>query len=250
MNSHRRGIAAIAIAVLVALAGASSASAAAYKFKMDISIKQSVSWQSGWKTSILCGPSYRHVYAGNGRGGFTVTGKGIPVTFKGGSGGMSTSDFAIPSHSTQRTSAYTIAGEGDPGDNCNPEVAAFAPIDTSSCGSKKYKSKDKRWALVVIRGRLAPFGSIDDRYGVKCPDETSWSVATKGGASKQRKDVHKLVANKRVRSIQLSASKAASSDPGEPDLTAKDFILPGDQKTITGFGFASYKWSVKLTRVR
>lgn len=251
-DTRRRALAAAALAMLLtalmAAGGASIADARSYKFKLDISIKQSVSWQSGWKSHEICG-TYRHVYKGDGSGGFTVTGKRIPVTFKSMRGGLSTTDFAIPNHNVRRNSSYTISGEGDPGHGCMADLSP-TPIDTSKCGAYKYKSRDKRFALLVIGGRLAPFGSIDDRMDAKCPDETSWSVVTKGGASKQRKDVDKLIKNPRVRSIELSAGRAASGDPDDPDLTAKDFFLLGDQDTVTGFGFASYKWSVKLTRVR
>ena len=253
MNSNRRGLAATAIATaaLTALAFAPAAGAAkSYKFKLDISIKQSVSWVSGWKSQVLCGPSFRHVAKGEGSGGFTVTGKKLPVTFVTKRGYMTTRDFAIPNHSTRRNPVYTQSTEGDPGDNCSPDYATPPPIDTSTCGTKKYTSRSKRWALLVVGGRLAPFGSIDDRYGVKCPDETSWSVVSQGKASRQRKDVDRLLKSPTVRSIELSASKAASGDVTEPDITVNEMGLPGDEDTRTGAGFGSYKWSVKLTRVR
>ena len=250
MNSHRKLPLALTLMIFVALAAAPAAGAKSYKFKLDISIKQSVSWVSGWKSQVLCGPSFRHVTKGEGSGGFTVTGKSIPVTFTAKRGYATTKDFAIPNHSTQRNPKYTDSVEGDPGDHCSPDYLTPTPVDTSTCGTKKYKSKDKRWALLVVGGRLAPFGSIDDRYGVKCPDETSWSVVSQGKPSKQRKDVDKLIKSPTVRSIQLSASKNASADLSEPDITVKQMGLPGAENTRTGAGFASYKWSVKLTRVR
>jgi hypothetical protein len=172
------------------------------------------------------------------------------VTFRSGRSSSISSSFAIPNHNVNRVSSYETGAEGDPED-CPPEYTRKPdPPDTSKCGPMKYKTKEKTFSLAIVGGRLGPFGAIDDRYDAKCPDETSWSVVSKGALSRQRKDIHKAITNKAVRSIELSSSKKSSTDFTEPDLTAKDMFLVGDQATVTGAGFASYKWSVKLTRVR
>lgn len=246
----------VLVALLVlGVTPASAGAAKRWKFKADVFIQQTVEWQSGWKSPYICGRGFRYTYKGSGEGGFVVKQNGIPVTFRARRGYMETGDFAIRNQSMLRRSSYVTGSEGDP-KGCPPGTDLRpTPPDTSKCGSYRYKTRDKAFSLLVIGGRLGPLGSIDDPTDAKCPDETSWSVVTKGAASKQRRDVDDLIRRKSVRSIRLSSDDGWFNPRTErgflsQDLTAEDVFLPGDQDTVTASGTAGYRWKVRLRRVK
>jgi hypothetical protein len=214
------------------------------KFKADVYVEQESIWLAGW-TSPICA-NYRQRYDGSGFTRAVYRKKGIPVRFKRAGGVLVTNDFAMKGSLT-RDAEYSVSEAGDKG-QC-PPGAATTPVlpDTSKCGTVRVRRSGKSFALAVVRGRLGPLGTFTgnggrDPFGSGCPDQGFASVTIDQKPSSQRRDVHKLLARKNVRSISLSSYE-------DRDIAQSRMGFPaGDEQT--GSGKFEGRWTVKLRRVR
>jgi hypothetical protein len=98
----------------------------------------------------------------------------------------------------------------------------------------------------VLGGRLGLLTAFE-RAGIPaaplCPDPTAVSV-TGSKPTPKRRDVDDLIRNKRVHTIELTASLV------DKNIAGKDLNLPlGSSTLLSGGGNYDAKWSVKLTRI-
>lgn len=92
-------------------------------------------------------------------------------------------------------------------------------------------------------GLLTAFERAGNPAAPLCPDPTAVSV-TGSKPTPKRRDVDDLIRNKRVRSIDLTASLA------DKDIAGKNLNLPlGSSTLLSGGGNYDAKWRVKLTRI-
>jgi hypothetical protein len=97
---------------------------------------------------------------------------------------------------------------------------------------------------MLQRGRLWPVGAFQDPGLPKCPDSSVKTAALGAAGPAARGDVDDLIRNKRVRSIELRASKQRRK------LGPLDIATPGAVfENIAASGTYSASWKVKLTRI-
>lgn len=232
-----------ALGALVAVAAmVPSAEAARYRFKMNVSVLQTTGWGAHFRDDRWCGDDYHRDYVGSGAGTLKGSLRGARVTFRSMGGGLQSSAFKIPG-SRHATNEWTVQWVGAPDDSCPPGLPAAEPPDTSDCVTRKGTLQSQ---LFVLRGRLGlitAFERAGNPAAPLCPDPTAVSV-TGSKPSPKRRDVDDLIRNKRVRSIELTASVV------DQNIAGKNLNLPlGSSTLLSGSGNYDAKWSVKLTRI-
>ena len=237
----RRLIAALA-ALVAAAAIVPSAEAAKYRFKMNVSILQSTGWSAHFREDAWCGEDYHRDYAGTGAGTLRGSLKGARITFRSMGGGFQSSAFKIPG-SRHAANEWTVQWVGAPDESCPPGMPAAQAPDTSDCGTRKGRLDSQ---LFVFGGRLSlltAFERAGNPSTPLCSDPTAVSV-TGSKPTPKRRDVDDLIRNKRVRSIELTASVV------DKKIAGKDLNLPlGGSTLLSGGGNYDAKWRVKLTRI-
>jgi hypothetical protein len=234
----------VGAAVMVALAAlAPSAGAAkAYRFKVDISVNQATGWSAHFREDAWCGADYHREWTGGGSGLLKGALRGGRITFRSRGGLLSSSSFNIPG-SRSAHNDWTVQWVGTPDGTCRPDLPAPEKPDTSDCGKRKGKLASQ---LFVQRERLAlltAFERAGNPSTPLCPDPTAVSVSG-SKPTPARRHVDDLIRNKRVRSIELSASVADVAIPG------KKLNLPtGGTDLLSGSGNYDARWKVKLTRI-
>ena len=239
----------IAGAALCLAAPAAAQAAPKATFVAKVHIHQSAEWEASWTTPELCGDDYRHTYAGDGQGSATFDTKSVRVTFKRRGGYWSTNEFAMKGK-VGRQAAYETGESGDP-EGCLPDYTGIPdPPDTSECGLKTVGRSSKSFWFTIVRGRLAPAGAFTgagggDPFDGACPDLTARTGIVWATPSPQRRDVDKLITNKRVRSIELSSGPSYVRET----IPFDQLLFPGGENWAGG-GEYEVLWTVKLTRVR
>lgn len=233
--------AAAALAALGAVAPAADA-AKAYRFKVDISVNQATGWTAHFREDAQCGEDYHREWQGGGSGILKGSLRGARITFRSRGGFLTSTDFSIPGSRTARND-WTVRYVGSPDGNCPPNLPPPVAPDTSDCGLRKGKLQSQ---LTVVGGRLALLTAFE-RAGNPgtplCPDPTAVSV-TGSKPTPKRRDVDDLIRNKRVRSIELTASVL------DKNIRGSQLNLPtGGTDLLSGGGNYDARWKVKLTRV-
>ena len=231
------------LAALTALgAGAPAADAASYSFKLDISVYQATGWTAHFREDAVCGEDYHRDWQGGGSGILRGSLKGARVTFRSRGGFLSSNSFSVPGSRTARND-WTVQYLGSPDESCSPNLPAAVPPNTSDCGARRGRLASQ---LFVAGGRLALLMAFDRAGSTTtplCPDPTAVSV-TGSKPRPRRRDVDDLIRNKRVRSIELSASVA------DKNIRGSALNLPtGGTDLLSGGGNYDARWRVKLTRI-
>jgi len=232
-----------ALAVLVAaVAVVPSAEAAKYRFKMNISVYQAAGWSAHFREEARCGEDYHRDYSATGAGTLRGSLRGGRVTFRSMGRGLQSSAFKIPG-SRRASNEWTVQWVGAPDESCPPDLPPAQPPDTSDCVPRKGTLQSQ---LIVLGGRLGlvtAFERAGNPTAPLCPDPTAMSVTGSKPVPKRR-DVDDLIRNKRVRSIELTASVV------DKNIAGKNLNLPlGSSTLLSGGGNYDAKWSVKLTRI-
>ena len=253
-----RARAALTLAVAAALCAAPAAEGKTYRFKADVFIQQSAYW-AAWLTSYPCKPegrqgweSHRRILEGSGGGFFKAKQNGLTITFRDGPGGVASDPFALKSVTQDRSATFKARYDGAVPENCTNPVKD-RPVDTSTCGTNAFSSKLRTWTLMTPGGRLTPFGAPEDRFEGKCPDPSRWLTVFYGGGSK-RKDVHRLIRDKKVRKIELSGP-GGFFDPkglttGWTQVALSKANAFHETYDDSSNGNAVYRWRIKLTRTK
>jgi hypothetical protein len=237
----RRLIAALA-ALVTAAAIVPSAEAAKYRFKMNISVLQTTGWSAHFREEARCGEDYHRDYMATGAGTLRGTLKGGRVTFRSMGGGLQSSAFKIPG-SRRASNEWTVQWVGAPDESCPPDLPAAEPPDTSDCVTRKGTLQSQLLVLGGRLGLLTAFERAGNPAAPLCPDPTAVSV-TGSKPTPRRRDVDDLIRNKRVRTIDLTASVV------DKNIAGKNLNLPlGSSTLLSGGGNYDAKWSVKLTRI-
>jgi len=232
-----------ALAVLVAAAAVvPSAEAAKYRFKMSISVLQSTGWNAHFREEARCGEDYHRDYVATGAGTLKGSLKGARVTFRSMGGGLQSSAFKIPG-SRHAANEWTVQWLGSPDGSCPPDLPAAQPPDTSDCITRKGTLSSQLFVVGGRLGLLTAFERAGNPAAPLCPDPTAVSV-TGSKPTPKRRDVDDLIRNKRVRSIDLTASLV------DKNIAGKNLLLPlGSSTLLSGGGNYDAKWHVKLTRI-
>jgi hypothetical protein len=232
-----------ALAALVALAAmVPSAEAAKYRFKMNVSVLQTTGWNAHFRDNAWCGEDYHRDYVATGAGTLKGSLRGARVTFRSMRGGLQSSAFKIPG-SRHAANDWTVQWVGAPDESCPPDLPAAQPPDTSDCVTRKGTLESQLLVLGGRLGLLTAFERAGNPAAPLCPDPTAMSVTGSKPVPKRR-DVDDLIRNRRVRSIELTASVVDKAIAGE------NLNLPlGSATLLSGGGNYDAKWSVKLTRI-
>jgi hypothetical protein len=237
----RRLIAALA-ALVTAAAIVPSAEAAKYRFKMNISVLQTTGWSAHFREEARCGEDYHRDYMATGAGTLRGTLKGGRVTFRSMGGGLQSSAFKIPG-SRRASNEWTVQWVGSPDESCPPDLPAAEPPDTSDCVTRKGTLQSQLLVLGGRLGLLTAFERAGNPTAPLCPDPTAVSV-TGSKPTPKRRDVDDLIRNKRVRTIDLTASVV------DKNIAGKNLNLPlGSSTLLSGGGNYDARWRVKLTRI-
>jgi hypothetical protein len=237
----RRLIAALA-ALVTAAAIVPSAEAAKYRFKMNISVLQSTGWSAHFREEARCGEDYHRDYMATGAGTLRGSLKGGRVTFRSMGGGLQSSAFKIPG-SRRASNEWTVQWVGSPDESCPPDLPAAEPPDTSDCVTRKGTLQSQLLVLGGRLGLLTAFERAGNPTAPLCPDPTAVSV-TGSKPTPKRRDVDDLIRNKRVRTIDLTASVV------DKNIAGKNLNLPlGSSTLLSGGGNYDARWRVKLTRI-
>ena len=238
----RRTLAALAALLAVSVFAPGADAAKSYRFKMDISVYQVTGWSAHFREDAWCGQDYHREWTGTGSGLLKGSLRGGRITFRSRGRALSSSPFKV-SGSRSAHNDWTVQWVGAPDGTCRPDLPAAEPPDTSDCGLRKGTLASQ---LVVFGGRLGlitAFERAGDPRTPLCSDPTAVSV-TGSKASPARRDVDDLIRNKRVRSIELSASVKDKNIPG------RSLNLPtGGTDLLSGNGNYDARWKVKLTRI-
>jgi hypothetical protein len=241
----RAGLLTVTVAALLAPGAAYGAS---YKFKVDLSITQDTDWAHTVRhprsvTESYCGSRDVHyVYSGEGDGLLKAKLRGGRITFRNVAGWMST-EMKVPG-TVISNAAYTYAREGVPDEGC--EVPP--PLDTAkmvgTCTPLVRQPGTARSFFLVQRGKLVLTGGFYRKDKKACADPSLYTGVVGFGGKPRRNDLNKLIPNKRVRSIELSAA----NDTVFTAKTLSDF--GANTASLTGSGKGKASWKVKLTRVK
>ena len=239
----RRALAGVAaLAVLGAVVPSSAGAAKAYRCKINISVLQTTGWNAHFREDAQCGEDYHRDYMGGGAGTLQGRLSGGRVTFRMRGGVLQSTSFNIPG-SRRASNDWTVQWVGTPDESCPPNLPAAEEPDQRDCVTRKGKLASE---LFVVGGRLALLTAFE-RAGSPdvplCPDPTAVSV-TGAKPTPRRRDVDDLIRNKRVRSIELTASIV------DKNISGKNLNLPtGGTTLLSGGGNYDAKWKVKLTRI-
>ena len=239
-----------ALAAMLAVMAPGPAQGASYKFKMDLSVLQETTdWEHEvrWPRDGFCGNRDVHyVYKGGGDGQLKLKVRGAKVTFTGNKTSLATKLFKVPGSVVTNHDGYTISRVGEPGDQCSDLRDPPSGFDAlGSCSPLARRPGTAQASLYALRGRLTLFGAFQRKDKKTCADASLYSGLIAKAGQPKRKDVNTLLMNKRVRSIELSAS--LKTDPfGLKDLS--DFGANTILQKASGKGNAN--WRVKLTRIK
>ena len=227
----------------------SAASAASYRFKVNLSVVQTTDWAQTVRHPApgdgYCGSRDVHwEYRGDGDGQLKAKVVGRRVTFKGTRRALQSTEIKVPGTVVSDHSDYTITqvGVADPG--CDLPEPPPPPHSGEACGQLARRPGTARSFLLVLSGRLNLTGGFYRRDKKACADPSLYTGLLGFGGRPKRRDVNKLIVNKRVRSIELSASDKTVF--GAKNLS--DF--GANSRTLEGSGTGSARWHVKLTRIR
>lgn len=231
-------------AALIALGALAPAADAAktYRFKLDITVYQATGWNAHFREDAVCGEDYHREWQGGGGGILKGSLRGARVTFRSRDGLLSSNDFNIPGSRTA-SNEWTVRYVGAPDESCPQGLPAPVAPDTSDCGTRKGRLASQ---LLVAGGRLGlltAFERAGNPSTPLCPDPTAVSV-TGSKPTPPRRGVGDLIRDRRVRSIDLTASVKDRAIRGSA------LNLPtGGTDLISGGGNYDARWRVKLTRI-
>ena len=233
------------------LVAAGSAQAASYRFKVDLTVVQTTDWEESVRHpapgDAYCGERDVHyVYQSDGGGQLKAKVRGARVTFRGNARALQSSEIKVPGTVLADAKDYTVAMQGVPDEGCDVPPPPQFPKESAAGGCHELirRPGTARSFLLVLRGRLNLTGGFYRRDKRSCADPSLYTGALGFGGRPRRGDVDDLIMNKRVRSIELSASDTTV-------FTAKNLSDFGaNSKTIAGSGKGVARWSVKLTRIR
>ena len=235
------------VPLVLAAAAPATAQAASYRFKVDLTISQTTDWAQTVRQPLAgyCGSRDVHyVFSGDGDGQLKARVRGARVTFKGTRSVMQSTEIRAPG-TVITNSQYTVAREGTPDENCDvPPPPAGPASPPGGCNPLVRRPGVARSFLLAVRGRLNLTGGFARRDKLTCADPSLYTGVLGYGGRPARRDVNTLIANKRVRSIELVADRKGPF--GMADLA--DF--GANTKLLTASGDGDATWRVKLTRIR
>jgi hypothetical protein len=239
---------ALAIAGLMLLPDV--AGAKSYRFKVDLTVFQDTDWTEHVRHpapgDAYCGERDVHyVYKGEGGGQLKAKIRGGRVTFNGTKRFLQSSEIKVPGTVLSDSSPWSVEMVGFPDEGCEvPPPPAFTN-GGDGCNPLVRHPGTARSFLLALKGRLNLTGGFYRRDKKSCSDPSGYTGVLGFGGRPARRDVNDLITNKRVRSIELSAS-----DPSNV-FTAKNLSSFGaNSETVFGSGKGVARWSVKLTRLR
>jgi hypothetical protein len=238
----RRVIAGAAALVAMAAVAPGAEAAKTYRFKLDVSVLQTTGWTAHFREQSQCGEDYHRDYDGAGAGTLKGRLRGGRIAFRERGGLLQSTPFKIRG-SRHATNEWTVQWVGAPDGTCPPNLPAAEAPDTSDCGTRAGVLDSQ---LFVQGGRLAlltAFERAGNPSTPLCSDPTAVSV-TGSKPRPKRRGVDDLIRNRRVRSIELTASLTDES------IAGKNLNLPtGGTTLLSGGGNYDARWTVKLTRI-
>jgi hypothetical protein len=250
MNDPIRRLGAlIVVAAASSLVAPSAVQAATHRFKVDLTIVQTTDWTQQVRHPApgdgYCGTRDVHyVYSSSGDGELRAKIRGARVRFTGTRTQLRSSEIKVPGKALADHSGFTIERQGVPDEHCDvPPPPSFPP--DQGCNPLVRWPGVARSFLLVLRGRLTLTGGFYRRDMTKtCADPSAYTGVVGFGGRPARRDVNRLITNKRVRSIELGASDTTA-------FTPKHLMSFGaNSETIAGSGTGKARWRVKLTRLR
>jgi hypothetical protein len=236
-----------AAALMLMVLVPAAAQAASYRFKVDLSVVQTTDWAQTVRHPApgdgYCGDRDVHyVYTGEGDGQLKAKISGGRLTFRGTRRALQSSEIKVPGTVVSSASDYSVAMQGVPDENC--EVLPPPAFTVGECNPLARRPGTARSFLLALGGRLTLTGGFYRRDGKACADPSLYTGAIGFGGRPARRDVNDLIVNRRVRSIELTASDTTQF--GLKNLS--DF--GANSKLLAGSGNGSARWTVKLTRLR
>ena len=240
----------IALAIACLMLVPDVASAKSYRFKVDLTVFQDTDWTRHEVRHPAPGDGYcgdrdvHYVYKSSGGGQLKAKIRGGRVTFRGTRRFLQSSEIKVPGTVLTDADPYTVEMVGFPDEGC--EVPPPPPFTNGGegCNPLVRRPGTARSFLLVLKGRLNLTGGFYRRDGKACSDPSGYTGVLGFGGRPARKDVNDLIVNKRVRSIELSASDSDT-------FTAKKLSSFGaNSETLVGEGKGKARWNVKLTRIR
>jgi len=240
-----RALAPIAVLALALLAP-SAAQAASYRFKVNLTVHQKTGWEETVRHPApgdgYCRDDVHWAYYSEGEGELNAKVVGARVTFKGTRRALQSSEIKMPAKQRANAKPYTISQVGTAEPGC--ELPPPPPFDEGDCNPFAPRRGTARSFLLVIGGRLNLTGGFYGRYPAACADPSLYTGVLGFGGRPKRNDVNDLIVNKRVQSIELSASDTTK-------FTCKNLSDFGaNSKCLEGSGRGTASWKVKLTRIR
>ena len=241
----------IALAIACVMLVPDVASAKTYRFKVDLTIFQDTDWTAHHVRLPPPGEGYcnerdvHYVYKSSGLGQLKAKITGARVAFTGTRRYLQSSEIKVPGTVLSDADPYTVEMVGFPDEGCDvpppPDPSAFTG---GGCHPLIRHRGTARSFLLALKGRLNLTGGFYRRDKQACSDPSLYTGVLGYGGRPSRRDVNDLIANKRVRSIELSASHTDT-------FTAKNLSSFGAAtETIFGSGKGKARWNVKLTRIR
>jgi hypothetical protein len=248
MHPFWKALAPVAVLVLSILVMPGAASAASYRFKVDITVVQSTDWDHTVRHprpgDAYCGDRDVHyVYKASGDGELRAKVRGARVTFRGTRRFLQSSEIRVPGTVISDNSGYSVEMVGFPDQGCDVPPPPTFPVE-EGCNPLIRRPGVARSFLLVQRGRLNLTGGFYRRDKKTCGDPSVYTGVLGFGGRPARNDVNGLIVNKRVRSIELSASDTTKF--GLKNLAS----FGANSETIGAAGTGKARWSAKLTRLR
>jgi hypothetical protein len=249
-GSRRIWVAALPVAIiaLTMLIGG-VAQAASYRFKVDLTVFQDTDWTEQVRHpapgDAYCGERDVHyVYNSEGGGQMKAKIRGGRVTFKGPKRFLQSSEIKVPGTVLSDSAPWRVEMVGTPDEGCEVPPPPLFTNGEEGCHPLIRRAGTARSFLLVQKGRLILTGGFYRRDKRACSDPSGYTGVVGLGGRPARRDVNDLITNKRVRSIQLSASD-------KDVFTAKKLSSFGaNSETVFGSGKGVARWSVTLTRLR
>ena len=247
---RRAGAVLIGALAACALLAAPASAATSHTFRVDLLFEQSAEWehQVQYPYDPVCGSNaVRWIYKGSGFAG-PLRGqlRAGRVTFRdvGGSRFIQSSEVRVPAYIDASAAQYSVEQVGTIPPNCT--VPAHYPLSVSTRGCNVRINGRIRVHLLVIGGRMqATGGFYPTRAGTPlCPDPTVYSGAVSHAGRLPRSDLHTLIHNRRVRSIQLTTGRRIRQ---LGPTTIANF--GANTRTLSASGRGWARWSIKLTRI-
>jgi hypothetical protein len=242
------------------LAVPAAAGAATYRFKVvDLEVEQHVTWHEVFRTNNCNADYYEHT----GEGGGTLKSRAFPrgrVTFKTAGGSLQPAqlrgrpfdedepDVVGPVVAFAQYGHWDVTFKDDPNSGCMPPESASQP--DRSC-DRVQERDDESWPegilqsfLMIVGGRVRLSGGVNPLEPKQVCSDPSLVTGTVSHAVPARRDVARLIRDRDVGRISLSASKKGH-------LPADRLATPGAATDIVSGG-ADYnvRWSMTLVRLR